>query len=356
MTAQMTATEVRMISDPRKGKGLFARKPFQFNDVILEERPGAEFAFMEALKGSDSCKECRRLIETAQDAARRLTTNASLVLPHPECCTVDTSTHISCPHCQEVFCSEKCWGESWTRNHSKLCLDMEAVKNDPEHPKETWRDLFHPPEVSKLIRFINMPAVGGKTQMEILQQSVRKAVDYLKKQWETPERLEAMAVLHTNGLGIGMSSFAEWLKKCCALDLSEEERKQLIEFVDKTYAAAEKVAVRFINSGGSPDTYAYLSACNHSCRPNAEVSSVDKDKKVTLRANRDIKLGEEICISYTDPCFLDQGRYSRQRHLENTYCFVCCCSQCLRETDSPDETTDEEMSSEEMFEEPEMES
>ncbi|XP_076469749.1 protein-lysine N-trimethyltransferase SMYD5-like [Babylonia areolata] len=386
--ATISATEVRLINS-RKGRGLFATGPFQIGEVILKEKPVVSVQFLwNAMYKYAACKHCIRSLETAQDNARRLSSNPSLELPHPECCTVDTSTYVSCPHCQEVYCSEKCREESWRSSHQTLCLG--ASKNDPEHPlnrlEETWRNIHYPPETSNVMILLKMSAVviqsadrdavlqkfsqfahtavnenedivhkmlgpQFKTQMEVLQKAVKEAKDYLGddtfEKWETPEGfVEAMAMLGTNGQGIGTSSFAEWVKNCCALDLSEEERKQLMDFIDKIYAEIEKVSGDFLNSEGS-GLYEKQSACNHSCRPNAEVSFLDKDHTLTLTALTDIQPGEEICISYLGPCYLERGRYSRQKELMDNYLFVCDCPRCLEEVNGPDETTEEEMSSEE---------
>ena len=39
-------------------------------------------------------------LETAEEMARRLSGNPSLVLPHPECCQVKKTEHTACPQCQ----------------------------------------------------------------------------------------------------------------------------------------------------------------------------------------------------------------------------------------------------------------
>ena len=42
---------------------------------------------------------CGRPLETAEENARRLTGNAALTLPHPECCETNKATLVECPNC-----------------------------------------------------------------------------------------------------------------------------------------------------------------------------------------------------------------------------------------------------------------
>ena len=84
-----------------QGKGLYAKAQFKEGAVILTETPlvCAQFSWNELYKYA-ACQFCLRSLETAQDMSRRLSDHPALVLPHPECCEVDTSSHTCCPHCQ----------------------------------------------------------------------------------------------------------------------------------------------------------------------------------------------------------------------------------------------------------------
>jgi hypothetical protein len=44
-----------------------------------------------------------------------------------------------------------------------------------------------------------------------------------------------MALVGTNGQGVGTSPFSEWVKKVSELDLETDERQQLDSFIDKLY-------------------------------------------------------------------------------------------------------------------------
>lgn len=66
---------------------------------------------------------------------------------------------------------------------------------------------------------------------------------------------------------------------------------------------------------------------NSSCIPNINNYWDPQMQQITFRALRDIALGEELCISYTD---LLCPREDRQRYLKDKFGFVCTCDACSR--------------------------
>jgi hypothetical protein len=44
-----------------------------------------------------------------------------------------------------------------------------------------------------------------------------------------------MALVGTNGQGVGTSPFSEWVKKVSELELAADEKQQLDSFIDKLY-------------------------------------------------------------------------------------------------------------------------
>ncbi|KAL8621023.1 hypothetical protein ACOMHN_043514 [Nucella lapillus] len=385
-TAAASPVEVRRV-DSRKGKGLYSTTHFKEGEVILTERPlvCAQFVWNELYKYA-ACEFCLRSLETAEEVSRRLSNNPALVLPHPECCSVDTSSHRCCPQCQVMYCSEKCRQSAWESYHQVLC--MGASREDSEHPlaklKETWRNIHYPPETASIMLLAKMMAMvrqsadpSGmvqrftqfvhttvneqedlvhkllgdqfKTQLEVLHAAATEALlhDNLQ-QWFTPEGFKsAFALIGTNGQGIGSSSLSVWVKNCEKLNLKEEEEKeQLDSFIDQLYTDLDQVSGDFINCEGS-GLYELQSSCNHSCAPNAEVSFEGGDHTLTVTALRDIQPEEEIFISYLDECAIDRSRHSRQKILRENYLFTCACSRCLEQADDPEETSEEEMSADE---------
>ncbi|CDI73808.1 hypothetical protein, conserved [Eimeria praecox] len=72
--------------------------------------------------------------------------------------------------------------------------------------------------------------------------------------------------------------------------------------------------------------YVLQACCNHSCIPNCNVQN-EQDAFITLKAERDIQVGEEVTITYVP---LDLPATQRQ-HLLNNYQFTCSCSRCVQE-------------------------
>jgi hypothetical protein len=74
-----------------------------------------------------------------------------------------------------------------------------------------------------------------------------------------------------------------------------------------------------------------IGACNHSCDPNAEVSSISDDGAVTLYSLRPIQAGEEITICYGKPMIRWLPARLRRRALRREWKFECSCRRCTLE-------------------------
>lgn len=369
--------------DAKKGKGLYARQNFKKGDTLLTEIPlvSAQFSWNELYKYA-ACEYCMRSLETSEEMSRRLTENPTLVLPHPECCTVDPSKYVFCPQCQVTYCSEECRCAAWEKYHQVLCVGPST--HNSEHPlarlQEAWRNMHYPPETASIMLLAKMVAMvqqssDASDMLERFSQFVHTTVneeeqimhkllgkefqfqlDMLRElatealctencqQWFTAEGFRSVfALIGTNGQGIGSSSISTWVKNCEQLSLGEEERAQLDTFIDQLYDDLDKVSGVFLNCDGS-GLYQLQSACNHSCVPNAEINFLHGNHALTLTALRDIEAEEEICISYLDECDVDRSRHSRQKLLRENYLFMCSCPKCLSQVDDPDVTSEEDMS------------
>ncbi|KAJ1513765.1 SET and MYND domain-containing protein 3 [Coelomomyces lativittatus] len=78
--------------------------------------------------------------------------------------------------------------------------------------------------------------------------------------------------------------------------------------------------------------YLGSSLVNHACDPNAIV--LFEGRQLVLKCLRPIQVGDEIVISYCDPCL---SRKARQRQLLETYHFLCTCTRCEVEKKMEDE-------------------
>ncbi|XP_072353849.1 protein-lysine N-trimethyltransferase SMYD5 [Scyliorhinus torazame] len=378
--ASGSRVEVRFINN-LKGKGLFASKDVRKGETIFVEQPIVSAQFLwNALYKYKACDYCLRSLETAEENSRRLSGNPSLILPHPELCSVQKELLDFCPACQELYCSVECRKAALNLDHQVLCLG--PSKDDPQHPlnqlQEAWRNMHYPPETASIMLMARMVAmvkqakdkgrwkklfsqfcsrtaneeeeivhklIGDKFQgqLETLRQLFTKALyeDSLNR-WFTPEGFRSLfALVGTNGQGIGTSSLSQWVHGCDALQLPTQTREELDGFIDQLYKDIEKESGEFLNCEGS-GLYTLQSCCNHSCDPNAETSFPENNFLLHLTALRDIKAGEEVCITYLDCCQRDRSRHTRHRILRDNYLFICSCPKCVAQMDDPDLTSEEE--------------
>lgn len=77
--------------------------------------------------------------------------------------------------------------------------------------------------------------------------------------------------------------------------------------------------------------YAQLSRMNHSCAPNANRVSTDNSGGVAVVANKDIHVGDEVLISYTDGADDGLPVEERRKYLVQQYHFHCMCDLCLEQ-------------------------
>lgn len=380
-----SGVEVRIIGDPI-GKGLFATQDFKAGDVIFEERPLVSCQFLwNAAYGYLACDFCLRPLETAEENACRLTQNSQLSLPFPECCDTKKDSFIECPYCDVSYCSRECRSSAWSQYHETLCLH--SYMPDPSHPlvmlQEAWKQMHYPPETACIMLLARIIATvrqasdkEGATalfmqfchrtvneeeeiahkllgaefqdQLEALRALMEKSIWAPEIQhWLTPEGFRSLvALVGTNGQGIGTSPLSRWVRNCDNLEVPDEERKKLNDLIDDVYEQLEKEAGGFLNNEGS-GLYPLQSSCNHSCNPNAMPTFPYNNFHLVMTAVRDISAGDEICVSYLDECNLNRSRHSRIAILRENYLFTCKCSKCVEQAGEPDVTSEEEMDEDE---------
>ncbi|XP_062903248.1 histone-lysine N-trimethyltransferase SMYD5 [Mobula hypostoma] len=371
--------EVREVG--AKGKGLFATKVIRKGETIFVEQPLVSAQFLwNALYKYKACDHCMRSLETAEENSQRLSGNPSLILPHPEQCTVQKELFDTCPMCLVLYCSAECKQAALRQYHQPLCLG--PSKDDPQHPlnklEEGWRSMHYPPETASIMLLARMVAIVKqakdksrwirlfsqfcsrtaneeeeivhkligdkfKGQLEMLRQLFTDALyeDSLS-QWFSPDGFRSLfALVGTNGQGIGTSSLSQWVHGCDALELPALLREELDGFIDQLYKDIERESGEFLNCEGS-GLYLLQSCCNHSCIPNAETSFPENNFLLHLTALQDIPAGEEICITYLDCCQRERSRHSRNKILRENYLFVCSCPKCVAQAGDLDLTSEEE--------------
>ncbi|XP_046823787.1 histone-lysine N-trimethyltransferase SMYD5 isoform X1 [Vespa velutina] len=370
--------QVRII-DNEKGKGLFATRAYKKGSIIFEEKPivccqfpwNAEYGYL-------ACDNCLKPLENAEETARRLTAKPDIILPYMECCKTEKNLITECSACGTKYCSNECQNEALERYHKILCLQTRDKNED--HPlvqlNEIWKQMHYPPETATIMLLARMIAIVIQTsnqedilqtfsqfchrtvndtdeiahnllgekfigQIDLLRQMLQKALnnDYTSN-WFTPEGFRSLlALVGTNGQGIGTNAFAQWVGNVNVLKLPKDEKIHINKFINRLYDDMKEVVGSFLNNEGS-GLYVLQSKINHSCLSNADVEFPYSNNVLVLKATRDIQPGEEICISYLEDCEL-RSRHSRQKALKSYYLFICSCEKCQSEAGDPDETSDD---------------
>lgn len=93
---------------------------------------------------------------------------------------------------------------------------------------------------------------------------------------------------------------------------------------------------------GACSLYLQASRFNHSCIPNCDYGHTSEGERptMTIRASRDIKPDEELCLPYVN---YYERRGQRMADLERNWGFVCSCPACDKEDPSVDTEKHEEM-------------
>uniref|UniRef100_A0A182NSN7 SET domain-containing protein n=1 Tax=Anopheles dirus TaxID=7168 RepID=A0A182NSN7_9DIPT len=174
---------------------------------------------------------------------------------------------------------------------------------DPQALQTQLQDFVHKSVNEDLLIFHKMLGEKFTQQIEQLYELFRTAFCVESDErlsWLTLDGFKSLiALVGTNGQGIGTSSFGDWVKNVTAGEMNEKERQVVDELIDDLYSKMDDVVGTFLNNEGSA-LYAQQSKVNHSCAPNAETVFPNSNHVLALRATRDIQPGEEICISYLD--------------------------------------------------------
>ncbi|XP_021926458.1 SET and MYND domain-containing protein 5 isoform X2 [Zootermopsis nevadensis] len=321
-----------------------------------------------------------RPLEGAQENVRRLTGKKDLVLPYPQCCPTNKESHTQCPSCGVQYCSTICKDQAWNLHHRTLCLQSHSrnVNHPLEQLNETWKYMHYPPETASVMILARMIATVQQAEdpasalnmfmqfchrtvneeeaiaHKLLGEQFRRQLEVLRElislalysdivhQWLLPDGFQSLvALVGTNGQGVGTSPFSEWVRKVSELELPTDDKQQLDSFIDKVYEDLNEEVGSFLNSEGSA-LYALQSVCNHSCDPNAMPSFPHSNFQLAMCAVRDIAPGDEILISYLDECVLERSRHSRLKLLRENYIFTCHCSKCETQAGDLDVTSEDE--------------
>lgn len=198
-----------------------------------------------------------------------------------------------------------------------------------------------------ILHSLTFPHHQISDQLTVLHDLVSRSVPHSGiEQFLSPEGFRSLlALIGTNGQGVGTSAVSQWVTRASDLSIPSDAKQELDDFIDKLYEDMDQHSGNFLNNEGVA-LFQLQSVCNHSCVPNAEVAFLHNSSRLSLVALRDIPMGEEISISYLDPCSLERSRHSRQKFLKENYLFECSCEKCVQQVGDPDVTSEEEEMSE----------
>ncbi|ESN95592.1 hypothetical protein HELRODRAFT_193546 [Helobdella robusta] len=374
--------EIR-ITQAKKGRGMFSRRFIKAGEEIFLESPmvSVQFAWNETCKYK-ACQQCLRSMETAEQMYRRLTNKPHFTLPKSNLCEVTPDRHVCCPDCGAPYCCRECYEEATALHHKVLCTGKDGKDHPTSHLIETWKTMHYPPEtfnimlaarliatvkqksdplerkefVDKLSTFcrsltndennIIHKLLGNQFQhqIEVLREILKESFyEESIKEWFEPDGFKSLlALIGTNGQGIGTSSFSVWATNCEKKIADENLHKELSDLIDELYDDLNNIAgPEFLDCEGS-GLYLLQSACNHSCVPNAQVTFPHNNHILSLKAVKDIEPDQEIFISYLDECDRTRSRHSRHRLLRENYLFICNCPLCVSQAYDPDFTSDDD--------------
>lgn len=379
-----------MLLSQTKGRYLRAEKALVAHEAIFEESPivCSQYLWNKEYKYA-ACEHCLTPLETAEEAARRLTGDQTITLPYMfECCVTDPTKHVPCHSgCDARYCSAECREEAWRVYHRSMCAGV------PENAtraallaqlSEVWRSTHYPPETCSILLVVKLlfsikhspsPAeaieefnqfcsrlsepqehqqeqlhklLGEKFRenIGICQQLVGEiTADPFLSRILNAERgfLTLLALVARNGQGIGTNAFSKWAENVERLVANNAgELATINTMIDQLYQRMDEVTgLTFLNNEGS-GLYRLQSGVNHSCEPNAQVTFPNNNNRLVLQALRNIEPGEEITICYLDECMQSRSRHTRRKYLLENYLFTCTCTKCEAQAADPDVTSDEE--------------
>ena len=263
-------------------------------------------------------------------ATRRLPRGTSVLVAEPVACVLrgtaramhchwclrELDPHGTLPRCSRCkyayYCGRSCQQAHWRAEHSGECA---ALARLPRFPTESVL------LAARVLRF----AARDKASAELVE-TLRMNPAHAAQESEgsgafPPEEFVAMAVFLREFVG------AEALQALCG-----GRAVRAVELFSVLQTNAFSISDREMRAIGV-GLYPAAAMLNHSCVPNT--STVFVGRTVHVHTVRDVEVGEELCVSYTD---LAQSCAARRGVLQQCFGFLCCCPRCLDESsDTPSE-------------------
>ncbi|KAI9228732.1 MAG: hypothetical protein DHS80DRAFT_30551 [Piptocephalis tieghemiana] len=280
-------------------RGIYTQRRFRAGEDILRQGPMARV--LEPKGKGERCDECLRPGQRLQ----------------------------RCAGCRRAwYCGVGCQRRAWTRDHGRVCRGRSRETMGAEEGEN---------EEGELVRQTVL-ALRRENTEEGWEEGVNKeAFLRLDPHWTNQgardlasARQIAQWVLGYQRKEKGESTGDKGLPNS---DLREEEEEimgHVFRLRSSAFAPTDLQCFPYRAMASYPVGGALL---NHSCRPNG-VALWDGGKNQVVRIMEDLEPGEEVTLSYVDPCL---DRLERREALESRYHFVCQCPRCLEEEEEEEE-------------------
>ncbi|KAI7865947.1 hypothetical protein BDF14DRAFT_1819467 [Spinellus fusiger] len=299
--------------DPVTGKGLFTTRDIAKDEVIFQELPFAYFppweGFTMARQGS-ACGMC------AKPLLR------SSVLP------------FHCPHCNINYCSKQCKSTAWETFHPLECTsinpEMHAFMKFCE--QEAWSA---PMAVSRMYCHLMLAHQRGELDKVMHHYDAFATVNQAERQAKETEWIfmeHPTRELWAKARSLLRKTLHPPPKKSKIIHPLPTELSQRLFDDEDTFL---NYMGKFNINNQSGGMYLVQSHINHNCTPNVCIEfSGNAQYKLSVRAVRDLKKGEQLFETYVNPRW---NKETRINYLNKSYMFQCNCLRCEKDTPLTDE-------------------
>ncbi|KAF8816928.1 SET domain-containing protein [Phlegmacium glaucopus] len=308
----------------KKGKGLVAEKDIEEGEPIWKEDPfiiAPEWEILDMQMKSAACGYC----------TTPLASDSRLINP----CPASSSSNF----CPARFCNRLCLARS-AKTHPLLC----PAQNPASIPLMKW---------ARETQWMALNALAQCTSRILLANQVGE--ETLKGDWLIVKGLAVLGMeerfLHSFSSSIDPEPARDSWKKAYVLFLQAfkepktvQEQKKLAKLLTKPLPAHVEpdlfdyslgflrgLGMMSLNLEAHGGLYTLHAHLNHSCNPNVSVRHLDQRNalsRITVLAQRPIKVGEELLVTYVNPKL---GYKQRQDELSAWGFGKCRCERCLKD-------------------------
>lgn len=240
------------------------------------------------------------------------------------CFKTITGQPFSCPRCHWPACASDCNGLDMGKLHGLECSVL-ALGTRVHMDEAISNPNFFRLEAILPLKCLLMQIKHPQKFVELM--AMESHLDQIRET-DLHKEFDTRIVSYLN------DNFLECLKKYD--DRSEkkvfanlETKESLLKLCGTIETNA--MCIRLPNKDELNGIYKIGCLLEHSCVPNCYFSFDTKNGfKLTVKAGRDIKKGENISIMYTNCLW---GTQQRQEHLRLTKCFTCSCARCKDPTE-----------------------